>query len=653
MYAIRLFTAPLLAVLAIAGAVVAAVVTGSRPIADDLAIGVVVTTYALVALVIELARPGHPVGRLMLAGATAWGIGEALLALGLAGFADASAPAAYVVLGVVGSATRGFGWLLLILALPLVFPDGRAPGRGPVALVASCISAFTIATLVAPIPLETRLETAVNPLGVPQSWKPFADLLALGAIAAAFVGLLVAVATLVRRWHAGGELVRQQILVFGAAFAAPLLLLPLVATPWAQPWMFALVTLPVPAAVAVAMFQRRLYDLQFAANRTLTYLALSVMLAAVYAIVVVGVGVVLHDSGAAWLQWAAAGVVAMAFAPLRDWLQRAANRVTHGRWSTPAAVLADTGRRLADAADGPALLESLTHELVHGLGLAHAEIRDTTGRRLAATGPVPDEVETLPLTAYGGRVGELRWAAGPLRPSERGLLLDLAHQVGGVVHTTALVESLREAREQLVLGREQERRRLRRDLHDGLGPQLAALGLQLDTVHNLLAAGRPVDDRLAQLRAGLQGTVAEVRRIVEGLRPPAIDELGLFAAVAELGRQLTDDSGVVLTMDLSEERPVLPAAVEVAAYRVAQEALTNVVRHAGATCCRVRGAVADGDLVLEVVDDGHGGARPGRGVGLSSMRERVREIGGWIEVDSPPGGTTVTIRLPLTAEPAT
>jgi hypothetical protein len=99
MRAIRVSTAPLLAALAIAGVVVAAVVTGSRPLVDDLAIGVVVTTYALVALVIELARPGHPVGRLMLAGATAWGIGEGLLALGLAGFAEAPDRAAYVVLG--------------------------------------------------------------------------------------------------------------------------------------------------------------------------------------------------------------------------------------------------------------------------------------------------------------------------------------------------------------------------------------------------------------------------------------------------------------------------------------------------------------------------------------------------------------------------
>jgi hypothetical protein len=129
MRAIRVSTAPLLAALAIAGVVVAAAVTGSRPLADDLAIGVAVTTYAFVAVVIELARPGHPVGRLMLAGATAWGIGEGLLALGLAGVVAAPDRAAYVVLGVVGSAARGCGWLLLILALPLVFP--RRPGSGP------------------------------------------------------------------------------------------------------------------------------------------------------------------------------------------------------------------------------------------------------------------------------------------------------------------------------------------------------------------------------------------------------------------------------------------------------------------------------------------------------------------------------------------
>ena len=651
MRAVRVVTATLVAALAASGVVVAVAVTDTRPLADDLAIALVVTTYAVVGLVIELARPGHPVGRLILAGSAAWGVGEGLLAAGVAGLATAPGDATYAVAGVVGSALRGLGWLLLVLAVPLVFPDGTPPGRGAVRLVTAIVAAFTLATLVTPVPLETRLADVANPIGLPTSWQPVVDVLALGSLGAAFVALVVAVRTLLRRYRSGGELLRQQVLVFGLAFALPLLMLPMVATTWAEPWMFALVTLPVPAAVAVAMFQRRLYDVQLAATRTLTYLSLSAVLAGLYALVVGGAGVLLRDRGATWLPWVAAGVVAVAFAPLRDWLQRGVNRLTYGRWSAPAEVLADTGRRLADAADSRTLLASLTDELVHGLGLEHAEIRDATGHLLAATGRSVTTPERLPLTAYGAEVGELRWSGRPLRAADRALMGDLAHQIGAAVHTTALVDSLRRAHEQLVAGREQERRRLRHDLHDGLGPSLAALGLQVDAVQNLLAEGRPVDDRVARLRAGLGDTVAEVRRIVEGLRPPAIDDLGLFGAVAELGHALAGGSGLALDLDLPADRPALPAAVEVAAYRIAQEALTNVVRHAAATSCRVTGSVTEGALVLAVADDGRGGAAPGPGLGLSSMGERAREIGGEVEVSSRPHGTTVTLRLPLAAEP--
>ena len=413
--------------------------------------------------------------------------------------------------------------------------------------------------------------------------------------------------------------------------------------------MFAAVTLPLPIAVAVAVLQRRLYDIPLALNRTLTYLSLSAVLAAVYAGVVVGVGVMLRDRGAPWLPLVAAGVVAVAFAPARDSLQRAVNRLTYGRWSAPAEVLGETGRRLADAAGGPALLASLTDELVHGLGLRSAQISDRTGRLLARSGDVGDATASLPLTAYGEQVGVLAWSGRNLRPSERTLITDLAGQIGGVVHSVGLMEDLRNAQEHLVAAREQERRRLRHDLHDGLGPSLAGLGYQVDTVQTLMSAGRPTGDRLDKLRQGLADTVAEVRRIVEGLRPPAIDELGLFGAVSALGRELADSSGLRLDLALPTGTCALPAAVEVTAYRVAQEALTNVVRHADASRCRVAASVSDHTLVLEVCDDGRGGASPTSGVGMRSMRERADQIGGRLDVSAASPGTRVTLTLPLGA----
>ena len=644
---VRVSSVLLLGAVAVAGAATPTLLTTGRGRFDDVAIALVVATYIVVALVVEFARPGHRVGRLMLAGASAWGVGEGLLALGIAGLDNPADRPAYVLLGVLGSGARGLGWLVLVVALPLAFPDGRVPGGFATRLTAACLTAFTLAALFAPEPLEERLAGADNPIGLPQDWRLVSDLVAIGAIALAFVCLGLAVGSLVRRWRRGDDLLRQQVLVFGVAFAAPLLVLPLVATPWAEPWMFALATQPVPIVVGVALLQRRLYDVQFAVSRTVTYVALSAVLAATYALVIGGVGAMLRGGSTPWLPWAAAGVVAVAFAPLRDALQRAANRVTYGAWSAPAEVLAEASRRLAGASDGRTLLNELTDELVHGLGLEHAEIRDEADHVLSRSGVARWPVDHLDLTAYGVRVGTLAWSGASLRRTDRALLADLAPHMGGVVHAAGLVDQLQSAQARLVLAREQERRRLRRDLHDGLGPSLAGLGFQVDTVQNLLASGRPVDDRLEALRTGLRGTVVEVRRIVEGLRPAAIDDIGLFGAVAELGQQLAAGSGLHLTLDLPAERPPLPAAVEVAAYRITQEALTNVVRHAGAGTCHVTARLTPDALELEVTDDGCGGAGAGIGIGIGSMRERAGEIGGWLDVRALERGTTVTLRLPL------
>ena len=646
---VRVSSVLLIGALAVAGALAPTLVATGRGRLDDIAIALVITTYTVVALVVELARPGHPVGRLMLAGATAWGVGEGLLAWGISGLDGEPGRPAYVLLGVLGSGARGLGWLVLVVALPLAFPDGRVPWRWATRLTAACLVAFTLASLLSPEPLEERLAGAANPIGVPTSWRPVIDVVAIGAIALAFVCLGLAVGSLVRRWRRGDDLLRQQVLVFGLAFAVPLLVLPLVVTPWAEPWMFAVATLPVPVVVGAALLQRRLYDVQLAVNRTVTYTALTVALAATYAVVVGGVGAMFPDGSTAWLPWAAAGVVAVAFAPLRDFLQRAANRLTYGAWSAPAEVLAETSRRLADASDGRTLLRDLTDELVQGLGLSHAEIRDSAGHTLARSGTAREPAEHLDLTAYGVRVGTLTWSGAALRPTDRALLTDLGHQMGGVVHAAGLVDQLHAAHERLVLAREQERRRLRRDLHDGLGPSLAGLGFQVDTVQNLLRAGQPVDDRLEALRTGLRETVVEVRRLVEGLRPAAIDDLGLFGAVAELGHALATGTELDLTLDLPPGRPALPAAVEVAAYRITQEALTNVVRHAGAVTCRVAARLTPDALELEVTDDGRGGACSGDGVGIGSMCERAGEIGGRLDLRNLEPGTAVTVRLPLRA----
>ena len=254
--------------------------------------------------------------------------------------------------------------------------------------------------------------------------------------------------------------------------------------------------------------------------------------------------------------------------------------------------------------------------------------------------------------------------------ADRRLLEDLARQAGAAVQAVRLTADLQRSRERLVAAREEERRRMRRNLHDGLGPTLAGLTFGLDAARSLLVREpENAEALLGELRNQTQGAVSEIRRLVYDLRPPALDDLGLVAAIREqaarhghlLGNDSSDEArgvgredGLTFSVEAPEHLPPLPAAVEVACYRIAQEALTNVARHAQARACRVRLSIDGGGdtLELEVADDGVGVAEGRRaGVGLSSMRERAAELGGTYVVTpaSSSGGTRVLAWLPLPA----
>jgi two-component system NarL family sensor kinase len=250
-------------------------------------------------------------------------------------------------------------------------------------------------------------------------------------------------------------------------------------------------------------------------------------------------------------------------------------------------------------------------------------------------------------------------------PADRSLLEDLARQAEVAVHAVRLTADLQSSRERLVSTREEERRRLRRDLHDGIGPTLTGLVLQLNAARKLVR-GKPEDaeESLARIEQRTEETIAEMRRLIYGLRPPALDDLGLIPSIyqqaqsqgiVELSTGAETDERLehrtVFSINAPEKLPPLPAAVEVAVYRIVQEALTNVARHAHARTCLVRLSVDRGSGVLEVevTDDGVG--IPGErvaGVGLSSMRERAEELGGTLAVGpGTEGGTRVLARLPL------
>jgi signal transduction histidine kinase len=267
----------------------------------------------------------------------------------------------------------------------------------------------------------------------------------------------------------------------------------------------------------------------------------------------------------------------------------------------------------------------------------------------------PSCTQSLPVFYQGETVGQLvlapRAGEAQVTRADRRLLEDLAQHAGVIAHAVRLTTDLRRSRERIVVAREEERRRLRRDLHDGLGPMLASLTLTLAAAREYLPHDPTTTDSLLQaLASQVQGAVTDIRRLVYELRPPALDDLGLVGALREQTAR-SAPRGLQVCLDAPVPVDPLPAAVEVAAYRITVEALTNVVRHAQATSCMITVRRED-DLVIEIADDGRGiPAEASRGIGLHSMRERAEELGGHCTIVSPPGeGTRVTVCLPITED---
>lgn len=613
----------------------------------------VVLAFTIVGAVIVAARPGNRVGWFMLAGGALWALGQ-----GCAGHAyhgvvarQGSVPgvAAFVLCAAVA---RALGWYFITLAVPLYFPDGRLRWRWLrwvllVVLVASVVDPITD-----PQADTSGLGSWHNPVAPSGAWRLISLVALLAHIPVSFFALGAAVAQLVVRWRHGGPFLRQQLTLFAAAAVLPVVAVPIAFTTSAGGWIFGASAVPLPFAIGFAILAHGLYDLRTAANRTLLWLTLSAVVVGLYAVVIGGVSAMLWlRADVFWLPWAAAAVVAISFAPLRDALHRGINRLTFGRWEEPYDVLAALGQRMEATADVAGLLAEAAREL-RALGLCEVSIRDGRGRLLAGAEPTsPDEdLAVVPLSAYAEPVGSLRYRPPdtPLRTRDRRLLEDLAGQLGGLLHAHRLTGDLRQALERLVLAREEERRRLRRDLHDGLGPALAGHLLRLEVLAGTVGPDSPAAAEVAALREDLRATVLEVRRVVEGLRPPALDELGLAGALRQALQRLTVSTPVIVMLQIGD-LPPLSAAMEVAAFRIVTEAVTNVVRHGAATNCHVEIDVTDGQLRIVVRDDGQGldsAYLPPGGHGLQTMRERAEELRGRLQLTSA-AGTTVQADLPL------
>jgi len=435
-----------------------------------------------------------------------------------------------------------------------------------------------------------------------------------------------------------------------------------IAHPWWQPltglgWRLSLTILPLSLGLAVMRY--RLYDIDLIINRALVYGALTACIVALYILLVGALSILSQTTGNLLISLLATGLIAFLFQPLRERLQRGVNRLLYGERDDPYTVLSRLGQRLEAAYAPELVLPTIVETVAQTLKLPYGAIALNQGgeSKIAAEfGRSKSEPINLPLIYQGEPVGELILA--PRAPgehftgSERRLLDDLARQAGVAAHTVHLTADLQRSRERLVTTREEERRRLRRDLHDGLGPQLAGLALKLETLRNRLKDDPLADSLLADLAKRTYDATADIRRLVYELRPPTLDELGLVSALREGAMQYSQQgaNGVYVTFDAPEGLPPLPAAVEVAVYRIAQEALTNVLRHADARTCLVHLSLDESAalLCLEVKDDGRGMPIERRaGVGLNSMRERAEELGGSFMVTSgSTRGTHLTVHLP-------
>jgi signal transduction histidine kinase len=417
----------------------------------------------------------------------------------------------------------------------------------------------------------------------------------------------------------------------------------------------------IPYSFGVALLRYRLYDIDSIINRTLVYGALTACIVALYVFVVGELGALFHTSANLPISLIATGLVAVAFQPLRTLLQRSANRLLYGQRDEPYRVVSRLGQRLEETLTPDAVLPTIVETVAQALKLPYAAIifqQDGTAATVASYGKALGELLRLPLSYQSERIGELVLA--PRSPGElftsadRKLLSDLARQAGVAVHAVRLTQDLQRltqdlqhARERLVATREEERRRLRRDLHDGLGPQLSSQTLLLTSAQMLLRQNPDeVEAILKNAITQSQQAISDIRRLVYALRPPALDDLGLVAAIQE---QITQNraSGIAFSFDTRAQLPPLPAAVEVACYRIVQEAITNVVRHAHAHNCTIH-LTCEEQLTIDVIDDGQGLPPAHRcGVGLTSMRERAEELGGsWQIEPGPDGGTRVHVELP-------
>jgi two-component system NarL family sensor kinase len=551
------------------------------------------------------------------------------------------------------------------------FPSGRLGSRWARALEVAQVVGIAVALVASALSDQkvalVRQDSAVVPLANPLTagtavGRGATDLLAVVPVVI-LLGLLAGLRVVRGAWKAAGiERYQLRWRAYGVVLA--LLLFPLVVSDVLPGLTGFIDGLFFVTTLAIPVLRYRLWAIDTVIRRSAAYALVTIAVAGLFA-VIAAAGTALVSGRTGFVLGAA--VAAVTFAPARSNSQRLVDRLFYGQRNEPYRALSELGRRLAAVAAPGAVLPAVVAAVAESLRLPYVAIeRPADGSVLAAAGDSASadlaqaSPERWPLSYQGTVVGTL--VAQPRRgeqafdPRDRAVLADIARQAGAAVHAEALTADLLESRHRLVSAREEERRRLRRDLHDGLGPLLTSAGLNLDAARAQTARGqrRPGEDNsdlnvlLDQAKQATAQALADVRGIVYGLRPTSLDDLGLAGALTAHIRRLGEGGGPCITLEAGPLTE-LPAAVEVASFRIATEAVNNVCRHSGARNCEVRLRIeADGQLlVVEVTDDGAGRQPWPAGVGLLAMRERASELGGTLTAGPGPHGGLVRACFPL------
>lgn len=486
------------------------------------------------------------------------------------------------------------------------------------------------------------------------------DIIEIPSLPLIGIGVIAAAVSLIVRLRRGAGVERAQVQAFlrgVSPLAALVALAPVVfSIEWLWPvWAVAVgvATGFVPVMLGVAILTNDLYGLDRFVNRSVTYTVLTAAIVTAYVVVVSAVGEVAGRNEERVAALVLTALVAIATEPLRRQVQRVVDRMLFGHRSEPHAVAAELARGLEQHAEDGSVLDSLAEATASAMRLPYVEIAaqdPDVEPGFAGTREASDRelLENIDLVHNGKCVGRLsclpRQHGRGLDRADENALSALAPSIAAAVVATSLAGALARARERLVEAQETEQSRIRRDLHDGLGPALTGIGLGIGELEER------ADERdralLARLREEVVTCIADIRRIAHDLQPIALTEHGLIGAL-QVHAERFSALGLQVDLAVAGDAKIDGTAVERATYRIAAEALTNVHRHANATTCSMRLRLGD-HVCLEVIDDGGGIGTLARGVGLRSIEERALELNGRFIIEAPDGGgTRVLVTLPV------